>query len=199
MPEMDGIELLKQVRAEYPDLPFILFTGKGSEEVASEAISEGATEYMQKETGMEQYEVLANRIENVTEASRFHQELEMTEAKHKRLLEQSLVGVYVIQNGEFEYVNSKFASIFGYTQEEVIESSVLDLVAESDKELVEENLRRRLDGGVESIRYSFNGVRNDEEVINVEAHGGRIEANGSAVMGTLVETGEEKTEPQIAE
>lgn len=39
---MDGIELLRAVREAHPDLPFILFTGKGSEEVASEATS-GAT------------------------------------------------------------------------------------------------------------------------------------------------------------
>ena len=34
MPDMDGLELLRAVREEYPDLPFILYTGKGSEEIA---------------------------------------------------------------------------------------------------------------------------------------------------------------------
>jgi len=48
MPGRNGIEFLRVVRAEYPDLPFILFTGKGSEEVASEAISAGVTDYLQK-------------------------------------------------------------------------------------------------------------------------------------------------------
>jgi PAS domain S-box-containing protein len=59
-----GIELLKEVRNEYPELPFILFTGKGSEEVASQAFSAGATDYLQKKGGTSQYEVLANRIQN---------------------------------------------------------------------------------------------------------------------------------------
>ncbi|PSP45543.1 hypothetical protein BRC69_05435 [Halobacteriales archaeon QH_6_66_25] len=61
---VDGIEFLEAVREDHPDLPFILFTGRGSEEVASEAISAGATDYLQKETGTSQYAVLANRIEN---------------------------------------------------------------------------------------------------------------------------------------
>jgi PAS domain S-box-containing protein len=72
MPEMTGIEFLEAVRENYPELPFVLFTGKGSEEIASEAISAGVTEYLQKRTtgGTGQYELLANRITNVVEATR---------------------------------------------------------------------------------------------------------------------------------
>jgi PAS domain S-box-containing protein len=64
MPDADGIEFLERVRRTHPDLPFILFTGKGSEAVASDAISAGVTEYLQKQSGTEQYELLAHRIRN---------------------------------------------------------------------------------------------------------------------------------------
>lgn len=67
MPGQDGIEFLGAVREEYSALPFILYTGKGSEEVAADAISAGATDYLQKETGNAQYAVLANRITNAVE------------------------------------------------------------------------------------------------------------------------------------
>jgi PAS domain S-box len=70
MPGMDGIEFLQAVREEYPDLPFILFTGKGSETVASEAIAADVTDYLQKGSGSEKYELLANRIRNAIEARR---------------------------------------------------------------------------------------------------------------------------------
>ena len=70
MPGMDGLEFLQAVRDDYPDLPFILFTGKGSEEVASDAISAGVTDYLQKKSGTEQYELLANRIRNAVDARR---------------------------------------------------------------------------------------------------------------------------------
>jgi len=70
MPGQDGIEFLRTVREDHPDLPFILYTGKGSEEVASEAISAGVTDYLQKGIGKSQYEVLSNRITNAVQQVR---------------------------------------------------------------------------------------------------------------------------------
>jgi len=70
MPESDGIEFLEAVREVHPDLPFVLYTGKGSEEVASDAISAGATDYLRKQSGSENYELLANRIVNAVEKTR---------------------------------------------------------------------------------------------------------------------------------
>jgi len=70
MPGQNGIEFLESVREDYPDIPFILYTGKGSEEVASDAISAGATDYLQKGRGTDQYTVLANRVQNVVEKYR---------------------------------------------------------------------------------------------------------------------------------
>ncbi|WP_277541759.1 GAF domain-containing protein [Haloarcula laminariae] len=70
MPGRNGIEFLEAVSQDYPDLPFILYTGRGSEEVASDAISAGVTDYLQKGTGTSQYTVLANRISNAVEQYR---------------------------------------------------------------------------------------------------------------------------------
>ena len=48
MPEMDGLELLRTLRADGNDIPFIIFTGRGREEVAIEALNAGADYYLQK-------------------------------------------------------------------------------------------------------------------------------------------------------
>lgn len=48
MPDMDGITFLKEIRSSYGDLPFILFTGRGREEVVIEALNSGADFYLQK-------------------------------------------------------------------------------------------------------------------------------------------------------
>jgi CheY-like chemotaxis protein len=62
MPLVNGVEFLQQVRAEYPTLPFILFTGQGSEEVAKQAILSDVTDYVEKGVGTQQYDVLLSRI-----------------------------------------------------------------------------------------------------------------------------------------
>ncbi|HNX16801.1 MAG TPA: PAS domain S-box protein [Methanoregula sp.] len=48
MPSINGIEFLRRIRRHYPSLPFILFTGKGREEIAIEALNNGADFYLQK-------------------------------------------------------------------------------------------------------------------------------------------------------
>ncbi|RLM97191.1 PAS domain S-box protein [Haloarcula sp. Atlit-7R] len=120
MPGRDGIEFLEAVRKEYPDLPLILFTGKGSEEVASDAISAGVTDYMQKEGGTDQYTLLANRVQNVVAAKQ-----SATEAKRRRhRLEQILKTVpsCVVQldrDGQFVFANQRAVDVLGLSQSAV--------------------------------------------------------------------------------
>lgn len=83
MPDSNGIEFLQQVRRGYGDLPFILFTGKGGEAVASEAIAHDVTDYLQKRISDDQFDLLANRIQNA--ASRYRAEQALSE--HVRQLE----------------------------------------------------------------------------------------------------------------
>jgi CheY-like chemotaxis protein/helix-turn-helix protein len=62
MPGTNGIDFLQQVRQRYPDLPFILFTGQGNEEIAKQAILDDVTDYVEKGVGTDQYALLAGRI-----------------------------------------------------------------------------------------------------------------------------------------
>lgn len=62
MPGMDGIEFLEEVRSENPQLPFIIFTGKGINEIQEEAIAKGATAFLYKNPIPAQYVTLSNQI-----------------------------------------------------------------------------------------------------------------------------------------
>lgn len=109
MPGLDGIEFLEAVRAEHPDLPFLLFTGKGSEEVASEAISADVTDYLQKRPGSEQYSLLANRIDNVVQQHRTQQRVD------RRVRQQRLVS----ELGRAALSESELESLFDAVVEAV--------------------------------------------------------------------------------
>ncbi|WP_276274248.1 PAS domain S-box protein [Haloarcula litorea] len=116
MPGLDGLAVLERVRETHPEIPFILFTGKGSEEIASEAITAGVTDYLQKAGGTEQYSVLANRIQNAVggyRAERYNRGLEAIETAQD--------GISILnEDGYIEYANTACAEILGYTREELI-------------------------------------------------------------------------------
>lgn len=70
MPEMDGLELVAKVVSEYPLIPVILMTGRGSEETAVRALKTGAASYVPKSALTA---LLTETVENVLEASREEQ------------------------------------------------------------------------------------------------------------------------------
>ncbi|PKL65089.1 MAG: hypothetical protein CVV32_05955 [Methanomicrobiales archaeon HGW-Methanomicrobiales-3] len=68
MPDMDGLAFLKAVRSEFGNLPFILFTGRGREDVVIEAINSGVDFYLQKGGDAKaQFAELAHKIRMAVE------------------------------------------------------------------------------------------------------------------------------------
>ncbi|SFN10278.1 PAS domain-containing protein [Formivibrio citricus] len=111
------------------------------------------------------------------------------------LVEQTLAGIYVIQNGHFRYVNQGFADIFGYASpSDIIDQVSIDqLIAPEDRQKVADNVRRREDGTVAEMRYTFVGLRRDGRRINIEVHGRNMAFNGApAVIGMLLDVTERK-------
>jgi len=84
MPQLTGLELLERVRERDPELPVILFTGRGSEDVASEAITAGVTQYFRKSVGGEQFALLANQITNAVSQYRTKATLRENERRYER-------------------------------------------------------------------------------------------------------------------
>jgi len=170
MPGQNGIEFLNTVRKEYPDLPFILYTGKGSEEIASEAISVGVTGYLQKQSGTSQYDVLANRIRNAVEKYRAQTKLADSEKRLSLFFDESPLGVIKWdENFNILRVNSAAESILGYDAEDLTGHSWERIVPESDLEDVDEVVSSLLQdqGGYYSINEN---VRENGEHIICEWH-----------------------------
>jgi PAS domain S-box-containing protein len=86
MPDMNGIEFLKMLRAQDDKTPFIIFTGKGREEVVIEAINNGASFYLQKGgDASAQFAELIHKIKLAVLQSRTKQELVESEQKYRSL------------------------------------------------------------------------------------------------------------------
>ncbi len=131
MPESDGIELLRAVREDHPDLPFILFTGKGSEEIASKAISADVTDYLQKGPETDQYPVLANRIANAVEHYRSQAALAERNRElrsYERMINTMHESACIYDaEGRFRMVNQYLADWYG-TSREALEGEMCGLI-----------------------------------------------------------------------
>ena len=131
MPRQNGIEFLNAVREDYPELPFILYTGKGSEEIASDAISAGATDYIQKESGTDHFDVLANRVKTLVERTRAErQRQQLIEA-----IETAREGIGIIDSdGYHTAVNQAYADAYGARSSELVGEHWTELYPENEAE-----------------------------------------------------------------
>jgi PAS domain S-box-containing protein len=112
MPDVDGIEFLQTVRADDPDCPFILFTARGSESLAGDAIAAGVTDYVQKQTGTEQYRLLAQRISNAVERVRALEQAAETQDRIEAILEAAPDAILVSIDDRVVYANPAAAGLF---------------------------------------------------------------------------------------
>lgn len=127
MPSTDGLAFLEAVRSEYGDVPFVVFTGEGSESVASEAIAQGVTDYIRKTGDADRLEVLANRL--VTAVSR-----RRAESNYREIFEKATDGIAVHdpETGAIVDGNERFARMLGYDRETLLERSVADILVDDD-------------------------------------------------------------------
>jgi PAS domain S-box-containing protein len=128
------------------------------------------------------FDDMASALESRTAA------LEDTEAQYRALVEQSLVGVSVLDAETFLYVNDALAAIFGYHPDEMVgRLGPADVAQPEDWPLVAGHIRRRLEGR-DAVHYAFRGRRKDGAAIDVEVFGRRIVYHGRpAVMSTVLD------------
>ncbi|MGQ4555154.1 ATP-binding protein [Halobellus sp. GM3] len=125
MPDISGLELYEMVEERY-DVPFILLTGQGGEEIASRAIRMGIDEYLLKQAvkADEPLELLVNRIRNVVEKRR-------TQRKYERLVDNSpdVIGQISV-DGEILAANETMATAFGTSQADLVGQQLSAFVPE---------------------------------------------------------------------
>ncbi|MFC3478314.1 PAS domain S-box protein [Halobacterium litoreum] len=190
LPGRDGIEFLEAVREDYPDLPFVLFTGKGSEEVASDAISAGATDYLQKETGTEQYALLANRVVNAVDQ---HE----SRTSYREIFEKAADGIFLHdpETGRINDVNPKAAKMLGYEREELTAMDVGEFSADSP-EFSQDEARDRVRAAVEEGPQTFEWLfeSKDGEEFWIEVHLKRADIDGRAQVIAMTRDVSERKE-----
>jgi diguanylate cyclase (GGDEF)-like protein/PAS domain S-box-containing protein len=145
---------------------------------------------------------IQSTIQDITERKRMEEALRESENKFRDLAEKSLVGIYLVQDGVFKYINAKVAEISGYAVEELIDKNGPKyLTFPKDWPMVEENARNQLSDEVESHHLEFRGITKDNRIINLEAYGSQTMYRGRpAIIGTLLDiTDRKRAEERLRE
>jgi two-component system, NarL family, sensor histidine kinase UhpB len=145
--------------------------------------------------------MLTGVVHDITQRKKHEQQLVEAESKFRTLVEQSLIGVYIIKNGKFVYINPRFAETFGYKQDELMNSDAIDVIAPADKQRVAENIRARAEGEKQTIHYEATGLTKSGEEVELEIFcGGTLYSDSSTIIGTLLDITERKdAEKEIIE
>ncbi len=134
---------------------------------------------------------------DISRRKRAEEALRESEGKFRDLVEKAVAGVYVIQDGVFRYVNSRFAGFFGYTVSEMTDSvTAEEVVFQEDWPAMAESIRKRLTGEMPSLHAGLRIVTKSGEVRHIEIYSSRTLLQGRpAIIGTAVDV----TERKIAE
>lgn len=175
-----------------------------------EAVEGNATNYecsildkegCQREIGVTNIPIFVNEeihgvytiIKDITEHKKAQNDLMEAEAKYRSLIENSLVGVYIMQDGKLEYVNPRLCEMSGYKHEELLGLKVSEFIYPVDLPLVNENIRKRFNNEISTIKYEYRAIRKDQSVITFELYGSKIVYNGrEAIIGTVIDITERK-------
>ena len=132
MPDMDGIELLKCVRKEDPLIPFIVFTGKGREEIVIEALNYGADFYLQKGGDPKPlFTELANAIRHLVRRSKAEDSAVQHQRYWKNVQESISMKLQIMK--ESAHALTKMSDVVPESQEHI--QKILMLTQEIHEEL----------------------------------------------------------------
>jgi PAS domain S-box-containing protein len=110
------------------------------------------------------------------------------------MVESTLVGVYIVQDGLFRFVNKTWCELYGYRYDEVVDKvSPPDLVHPEDKKIMEENVQKRLSGETACTEYEIRAIRQDGKTILLKVFGSLMSHKGRpSISGTVIDVTEHR-------
>ncbi|MDD1687438.1 PAS domain S-box protein [Methanoregula sp.] len=168
MPVMNGIAFLKEVRLSVGNVPFIIVTGRGREEVVIDALNNGADFYLQK--GGDPDAAYAELIHVLRRAIQMRQaEISLVEQEQRYHDLQNATDLIqsIAPDGHFLFVNKKWRDTLQYREDELAMLTLFDLIHEESREHCR-NLFPRVIGGEDVGIIDFAFRAKDGRTVYVE-------------------------------
>ena len=150
--------------------------------------------FMARRTSPEKFERRVTKVEKeASELRRFAQELKESEEHYAKLVENSLTGIYIDQDGRIVFANDRLAKIYGYTREGLIGIESRKLVHPEDRALTDKRRAKRLRGERVPSEYEARGLTKQGKTIWIRRRNTNIEYQGKpAILGNAVDITRQK-------
>jgi len=156
---INGIDVLRRLKGQWPEMPVIMFTGTGSEEIAVEAMKEGLDDYVLKTP--KHYIRLAVSVKAALQRARERSRFHVLEQRYRQLFNNLPICVYrTTVEGEWIEMNSSGLRLFGFSSpDELKKSRSADLYCDQEerKKLLDILLRKEQVSGWRTRLYKWDG------------------------------------------
>lgn len=198
MPRLSALDILRSIKEDGKDLPFVVVTAAGNEKVAVDLMKEGVSDYVVKDSYYE--DILPLVIKKALEKhklkkenERVEKELRESEAKYSTLVEQANDGVFIVQGGIFKFVNKAMIDISGYALEEMLGMRFVDIVAPESRDIIGEKYNTSITAQRSNTFCEFKLRCKDRMIRDVELSDNVIQYKGIVgQMGILRDITERK-------
>jgi PAS domain S-box-containing protein len=188
LPGISGLDVLVRIRKFDQDIPVVMVSGQGTTEMAVVAFENRATKYVVK--SLESFMSLPYIFENLIQMARFksterkmREQIKRSERIYRKVVENALSGIYILQEGVFKLANPKLAEIFGCSPESLIGAPFWHLIKPEQMDGVS-----KLGGERSWPVYEMKVERSDGSARWIEFRTVPIEYEGQrAVLGNVVD------------
>jgi PAS domain S-box-containing protein len=196
LPMFDGLSALQIARERCPDVPFILISGTVGEEIAVDALKEGATDYVLKQRLSRLVPVVKralNEAEDRAQRKKILEQLQKSEERFRKLAEMSSMAIFMFNNKKFTFVNTFAEQLSGYTKEELLNMNFWDIVSHDFKDLIRQRGEARLRGEDAPAQYETKLLtKNGIERWVIISSGTISTEEGLSGIGTAIDITERK-------
>jgi two-component system cell cycle sensor histidine kinase/response regulator CckA len=133
-------------------------------------------------------------VRNVTERKIVENALRESEEKYRSVVEGSNVGVFIMQDNLFHFVNNTFCEIHGYSYEEIVDiMGPQDFIVSEDSDFLEQSLKKRYSGEAKMTEIVYQIRHRNGDVRTIKAISSATLYKGNpAIMGTLLDVSKER-------
>ena len=199
MPGFDGIEAFRIVNEYDEDMPVIMVSGTIGEDVAVEAMKKGVHDYLMKNNLLRLGQAVLREIkdaENRRQHKKAREALVQSEEKFRLLVENAPIGVSLTKlDGEFQNINRAYCDIIGYSKNELLNMTFMELTVKEFKEETVKMIDKLIDRKLEKVRMEKQYIRKDGGIIDVVINSTIIKdekGNPEYLIGILEDVTEQK-------